>query len=1054
MPAPDGLFSKNPEDDFKQAATVNAATPSAYDNITNAPSQFESSGTKYVAKELTQGVAQQAGRNMEGISSLLGGEQMVGGASMPFAGLTMPLVRAFLPREWADKLSADPTVAGVSPDKWFSPESMSQKFVGDIKKAPGPLSEAIGSGANFVGQTIANPIGAPAKVGKALAGAFGAGIGSDVLGKGGAVIGGTIGGLQDKAVNSVEDALGINIGDPNALQKMGSGTGQALGFIAGGGLGAQANQMRMQAMKGVASVPIDAGSAIVSALAKKYGKEQDARNLFSIISDDFGSLRADSKDILQQHVNERFADNLRKNPYSQDDLAAFQNAAAKSGIDTTGYDLAQKTNDPTAVLASSQLRPQTPEEANAWLMKNKSQKDAIQNAFKSATNDTVNADSVSDSLNNYKTTVGAKIDAINTGVKQEMAQVPKMNPTQQFEQGNRVNGLYDNEKTAAKQVVNENYAKPEQLANAEGATYDMSNALDKINPIIASTMAKVDFLSVPWSIRNLNDLIKTGKPLQFKDVNDAIVALNGDIRSAVGAGDSAGRIQARNLGIVKDEITKSFREQASIPVMEAYDAATKHYSDVYSPRFNEGVNANLGRVASKARSGEDYYRPEKMLDPYTSGSETAMQQFDNLFGGKIPGTSRNLTAYDELGAKLQNDYAQKVYKNGQFSESAHADFMNQHQPELSRVPEVAQNLEGQADKITNLQSQAESEAKNYQDIVGSPLSKSLGVQESNALVAKALADPQKMNQLIRATKDQPGGLQPLVKDVSNRLNFLQDGEFSPEKMQAALKSGEQGMKLLFTSAMGQEQGLAHFDRLQAIATLAQRQSLADMRQLNPAQMIGNDPVAGATGSSPRSWVSYVRAFEQGRESMPGLATVAGTRFFSQRITQAMNDAQKAAIDDPKMSQAILEMYSKPSTEPISSATAKMVFGKAGDAGQKLIDYLTGRGYIVSTMAKGSQLGGTSYLDKNPPEKKIPEKTSSLPSDYWDRTAQNDTIPAFMSDAAKNAYIDKIQTGGPQKQAQVSSANLGLSTQPGGTAAAADKQKQMERLKKLRPDLFR
>ena len=74
-----------------------------------------------------------------------------------------------------------------------------------------------------------------------------------------------------------------------------------------------------------------------------------------------------------------------------------------------------------------------------------------------------------------------------------------------------------------------------------------------------------------------------------------------------------------------------------------------------------------------------------------------------------------------------------------------------------------------------------------------------------------------------------------------------------------------------------------------------------------------------------------------------------------------------------------------------------------------------------------------------------------PDSYWDMMAQGDTLPAMMSDQAKNAYIARVQGFQPppqQPQRPQPQANIGLSTQQGGTQAAADKKLQQQQLQAI------
>ena len=68
-----------------------------------------------------------------------------------------------------------------------------------------------------------------------------------------------------------------------------------------------------------------------------------------------------------------------------------------------------------------------------------------------------------------------------------------------------------------------------------------------------------------------------------------------------------------------------------------------------------------------------------------------------------------------------------------------------------------------------------------------------------------------------------------------------------------------------------------------------------------------------------------------------------------------------------------------------------------------------------------------------------------PDSYWDMMAQGDTLPAMMSDQAKNAYIARVQGFQPQQPQQSvpqSGAQTGLAIDKGGSGYKTPTQKQL------------
>jgi len=939
----------------------------------------------YFWKSAIKGGAEQLGRNFESSVPLT----LYGAAGLPES-----LVRQFVPREIANMLF--PMTANfpvevtdrngkftkstvgktlLSKDRATSPEMLlASSPAGGMGKAPGDLSRTMGRGAEFFGQAAMNPLGGSANLVKMLLGAFGAGVGSD---------------LGEKAGRSIGEGIG---------GETGGNVGGFVGSVAGGGLGAQLNVMRGKALGAAA----DAGAA-----AWKMRKEEARGNLVSNFNDTYSAMHAESRGIIQQHVNERIAEALSKNADTPAKIKEIDDAAKTAGVDLekSGYDLAQRTADPSLILMTETQKPRNLEEAMQIAQREQSKRSELVNLFKNLQGESAKAKDVVDSLEDLRQATKIKVAAIGQTAKKEADVVTRLSPNDKKAMGDRLQAMYEAEKKAADPVRNSWYTAIEQAVNPEKDKFDLSGVEKEAEKILGTSLAKVDPSTAPTAIGRLKSLIdkakgtpetikrvekrpglfenvktegKPGEPVTYKDLEGAIQAFNRERPT-----DPVAR---RNVTLISDALEKTLMDQAPKEVKDAFLKAQQNYKNLYAPRFREGVNFNLDRDASIARRGENYYAPDMGLDPYLNDKElvTRMEQFQNLFGGKLPGTVRNEEAFKDLSRAVQDKYSKEMFSGGKFSDTKHQQFMEKYQPVFKLVPDAQKVIESQALKVMNLEQEARDVEKGYAESVRSPLNATLGVDKANRLVSNALSDPRHMNRLI-SVMEKHGGIDSLMKDVSSRINIMKDGQFDPFRMDQVLKDGEPGLRVLFAKKFGPTQGEEHYKVLKAIATLGKRQTIADVRQMPPAERISTDPLKGATGSSGASFMSYWRSTTQGYTSTPYIGALAGGRYLNQQLQNSLKDAELKAFNDPEMAKAVLEMYSKKAGEPITMQSARRVFGSGArmtaDMTKKFLDWMVDRGYVIPTTGKGAQLGATSALQEKKEKKEKKKDPYKLP-DYF------------------------------------------------------------------------
>lgn len=955
--------------------------------------------TSYVVRKGTSSFGEGIGRAMNA------GQALSYGESLPFAAM-----RLFLPKEWVDKISpySKIPVNVMKGDKnvktlgaALSDYSGPGKDIGaqagsnlvndlggkapdqpDIGAAPGPISNNLGNASSFVGAALAQPFPPGVSFSKYLMSIMGT---AEL-----ASLGGDAARVTTKAVGGSDEAA--------KLAEIG-------GNFAGGVIGSPANVIRMNAISSVAKAPYMAaknGTAAAVSAARKAWTDESGKGFFSYLSDDYSHLRDEAKGAIQKRVITDVANDIRMDPDAPEAMKAFDEAATKAGVNVDQFNIGQRSSTPSLVGTISQLRPKTPEETSLIANKNKASQQEIIEASKRVSQNTVDlkANSVLNQLKDYQKTTDLRIQGLNDEAKAVADTTPMLSPEEKFKQGENVYQLYEKELATARNEKNRLYGVATDLANAQGVDYDVSKAVGQIKDVLKSTMSKINPSVSPNTLTNLKNVFggkkaipeladvleqmgmtapEVSAPTKLSDINDAVVALNDDIRSAARGTDSASRIQVSNLSAIRKSLEGIIQDQSPPEVINAYNEAVKHFKDVYIPRFREGTNYNLSREKGPMGMGERKIDPMGVIGEYLKPepnvgqvSETRMREFDNLFGGVLPGTERSAEAYNELWKGIQDKYASKLLTGKEkFDPIGHEKFINDYQPALDRVPALRTQLEDNANKIMDLQAEAGRVSDQYKAVSGAgSLGATLGPENAANVVSKALADPRKMGQLISALNkgEKAGtgeGTKALVKEIMYRATPWRETpnglEYNPEKLIALLDSGKAnadsvgGLQVAFRAAFGREAGDSHLDNLRAIALLAQRQALTNPRFLRPQEPFPEDMFKNVTGQTAASWITSFKAMAEGRVSDTYFASIGFSKFFNTRVKAAFTEAQQKALFDPEMSKAILELAATPANQPMNKGPIQKVLGSLGDEGSDFVKRLVEHGMIKQHMFNAARV---------------------------------------------------------------------------------------------------
>lgn len=824
-------------------------------------------------------------------------------------------------------------------------ENIAERFTDPDMKAPGPVSRYMGAAAEVVGDPVnlAGPGSAMRNLGTA---AF-AGLGSEA--------GGDVGGGVGKFLGGEE----------------GGKAGTAVGNVVGGVLGAAAQDIRMRAAGEVVGRPIKAAAEALR--AKRAG---DERGLTAIFQDEFSNLRAETKGFIKQRVQEQIADVLDRDPGAKQALDDYYKAAKTAGYDPQRASIGERSQTPLFVETQRDYIPVTKEEAIQQAARAQKAERDMTRLYRKATNRTTDpkADDIVKSLGDLQQVTDAKLTGLaNEGVGLREA-LTNLDPAQAADAGAKLRALHEAERQRFKtQVTDPAYAAFGQSAETLG-TKDLEAALQ---PILGKALSEVDPSTVSPNLRNVIDMVKPGqgpgggkvyKKLSTEDLLGIQQALNMESRTLAGRTGEDTRVAMANLEEAKSQIDAAMRKRLSADTMAKLDEANAIYRERYSPAFNQDINLNIRRKAGGAHAGSERVLDESILPAYlepakgtTGPSESRLRQFDAAFGGKLTG-NRVDEAYQLLGQQVETNYARQVLQKKNLSPEDHLKFMKDYEAALNRVPETRAKLEETGTRLETLQAEYDMVKSNYDFIASHPITKAIGVDEARQTMAKALANPDKMAGLVADMRLAKGesGVKSLVRYVTELGSPMTDGQYDPSKLRALLDAGKAtpdrpgGLQKLFEAALGPKEAKAHYDRLQSIASLIERQESVVPTHMRP--MRGTEgPVKDATGSTAASLISDTKAMAQGRNSAAYMGSVIGSRYLNAKLGKSWREAEQAALYDPKDSQAVLDLMKNP-RGPWYKGTAERLASRMGDSGKEFMDKLIAKDLIVPIGAQGAVIG--------------------------------------------------------------------------------------------------
>lgn len=888
------------------------------------------------------------------------------GEALPIAAL-----RWFLPPEWVDKLApispATPAVSKVLEKQGATRPRAAGAAVGrnvagtvaggsredEMGRPPGPVSESFGNMAEFMGAAYSRP--APGMwTGRGLATTTGAALGSEAAGE------------------SVENIIRRGGAPEEDVQSAG-----AKARIAGAMATAPLNVARLN----VLAEPFGKLKQAARAVGQAWNKREEAGGFKNALDQQFSGLREQSTSTLQRIVNEQVARDISLDPDAPDAYKAFVESVNKTGANEAKFNIASQVSTPSLVGTIEQYKPKTPQDVQRVASANAEAEKEVRRVYKSLEGRAAvsDADSIAKGIREIQKGERIRLSGLATEADNTAAGVRVLSPSERQEAGASLRTFRDTEEARVKQQVT-------------GPMYDQALALDN-NQVYDVSLATRNALN------KLGYEVPKPENLTLREMRDLQTKISKDIKSLERNPEK--QVEVRERTVLSRDLADTISDHAEPAALRALETADDWYKKNFVPRFRQGANVNLTRAATTARAGEELVTDAAVVKSYlkptaSTGqiSEESMQQFDNLFGGGMPGAVRNDTAYQQLGREIEDAYRNKVLQGYDvekgFDPNNHTKFLRDWEAALERSPETAKKLNDTAEKLTNFQAEAQRVKDNYKAILESPFTKKgvLDNEHIEKVLTTAMANPRKMGKLISSMSEVLGGeragANAIIKDVFERARpwrELEGGGFEMDgtKLLKVLNDGAQGgsvpsLKVAFRAAFGRALGDEHYDNLRKIAVLEERRALTDPKMLRPTEPFPPDLMRGVTGSTAGSTISDIKSIQQGRVGKAYAVTNWIARFGNMKLREGYERATKEALFNPEMSKAILTMAEEmrrnnhtasPELQRAASTIGRVMGSASADWFKRLADY----GMIRENMAKGGAIAGIVEANKSEKEKR-------------------------------------------------------------------------------------
>lgn len=360
-----------------------------------------------------------------------------------------------------------------------------------------------------------------------------------------------------------------------------------------------------------------------------------------------------------------------------------------------------------------------------------------------------------------------------------------------------------------------------------------------------------------------------GKEASVRELDSLKREINLALRKDVGADTRRVLNNLKNeIGTVIDELPAEFST--------AYRNADAQYLKKVGIPFEAKAIEDIG--------GKGFV---EQTVPVLTKNRSALQQFLDIAGDDAKNIVRDSFMYDL--SKVSNI----VDANGAINAKALDKFIKQNENTLKLAPEVADELRGLRDNTQALvatRNRVANMLKTEQKTEADALFNRISNRGLDATLSDFIVRPAEQQNILKQLQGNPEALKGFraamlerMTSTNNALGFLTDNK--------------QAMENLF--------GKTYYRNVEALAEASQRLAQNPVKLNVPLRTIERTQIEQATGMRPEEIVSlYRRPIVSPFQKV----TIAMSKFFQNRASQAENEAIQEFLADPKLIQTAADIY--------------------------------------------------------------------------------------------------------------------------------------------------
>jgi len=483
--------------------------------------------------------------------------------------------------------------------------------------------------------------------------------------------------------------------------------------------------------------------------------------------------------------------------------------------------------------------------------------------------------------------------------------------------GERLRELRNEAQVPARAVKNAAYRDLYETANKAGVKADVSDVQALMKEVAGSDAQAAQIM--PGLYNDVGAAIKQYKPkagpailgpdgqplaattakveVPFEALHSMQKRAKADLNAALAANDGN---RAYLIGQVHDKISdkiKAFEGTEFGIVADKLKAANAKNAE-YTRIFKEGLGGKTGPFAinkyGKVTNDEDIVR--KLI--FNPENKRGTQEFFDVYGS-------NPEAHRLLKDGVTDMFAKAAVRDGEIKPALVETFLRQHKQQLDLVPEIRKqltNTDAMNDALLTRRASIMEQQKAVDKSVVAKIAKS---EDADAVIRSALTNPTEMKTLVAQALRTPEGTQSLSRAVAdavaqhkNPLQFLTDNEKTLKPLLNKL-------------------GKDHYENLQTLTKAEEmmgRVKSPTNVNLDKLKDIGEQTI----GTSGKGILSRLMNVNKGYASAEYVTFDLGGRYIYKVKTEEANKIMEAAIYDPEMAKALINMPKQSAKQAINS----------------------------------------------------------------------------------------------------------------------------------------